>query len=57
MSPPDYETVARFAQQFGIVYFAVMFVAGIAYALRPKHAETFKRMSHLPLDHDENDHV
>ena len=33
MSGLDYETVARFAQQGGTVYFGVMFVAGVTWAL------------------------
>ncbi|MGV9006487.1 MAG: cbb3-type cytochrome c oxidase subunit 3 [Brevundimonas sp.] len=57
MSALDYETVARFAQQFGILYFAVMFVVGVGYALRPRDGETFRHLSRLPLDHDESDHV
>ena len=57
MSGLDYETVARFAQQGGTVYFGVIFVAGLVYALWPKHRETFRRLSHLPLDKDEDDHV
>lgn len=57
MSGLDYETVARFAQQGGTVYFGAIFVAGLVYALWPKHRETFRRLSHLPLDKDEDDHV
>lgn len=57
MSGLDYETVARFAQQGGTVYFGAIFIAGLVYALWPKHRETFRRLSHLPLDKDEDDHV
>lgn len=57
MSALDYETVARFAQQGGTLYFGAVFIAGIVYALRPKHRETFKRLSQLPLENDEDEHV
>lgn len=57
MSGLDYETVARFAQQGGTLYFAAIFIAGVAYALRPKHRDTFKRLSHLPLEKDEGEDV
>ena len=57
MSGLDYETVARFAQQGGTIYFGVLFFAGLAYALWPRHAETFRRLSHLPLEKDEGDDV
>ena len=57
MSGLDYETVARFAQQGGAIYFAALFIAGLVYALWPRHAETFRRLSHLPLEKDEGDDV
>ncbi|MDP3406285.1 MAG: cbb3-type cytochrome c oxidase subunit 3 [Brevundimonas sp.] len=57
MSGLDYETVARFAQQGGLIYFGVIFIAGVAYALWPRNRELFNRLSHLPLAKDEDDHV
>jgi len=57
MSGLDYETVARFAQQGGTLYFGAVFIAGLIYALWPKHREAFHRLSHLPLEKDEDDHV
>jgi cytochrome c oxidase cbb3-type subunit 4 len=57
MSGLDYETVARFAQQGGTVYFVAIFVAGLVYALWPKNREAFQRLAHLPLEDDESDHV
>ncbi|MGZ9114529.1 MAG: cbb3-type cytochrome c oxidase subunit 3 [Brevundimonas sp.] len=57
MNGLDYETVARFAQQGGTLYFGAIFIAGLIYALWPKHRETFRRLSHLPLEKDEDDHV
>jgi len=57
MSGLTYETVAGFAQQGGTIYFAVIFLAGLIYALWPKHKEAFRRLAHLPLEKDESDHV
>lgn len=57
MSALTYETVARFAQQGGMIYFGLIFLAGAAYALWPKHKEAFDRLSKLPLEEDESDHV
>ena len=57
MSALDYETVARFAQQGGTLYFGAVFIAGLVYALWPNHRETFRRLSHLPLKKDEDEHV
>lgn len=57
MSGLDYETVAKFAQQGGTLYFGAVFIAGVVYALWPKHREAFKRLSHLPLEKDEDEHV
>jgi cytochrome c oxidase cbb3-type subunit 4 len=57
MSGLTYEAVARFAQQGGLIYFGLIFLGGVAYALWPRHKETFKRLAQLPLEHDESDHV
>ncbi|WP_339914192.1 cbb3-type cytochrome c oxidase subunit 3 [uncultured Brevundimonas sp.] len=57
MSGITYEVLARFAQQFGILYFAVIFIVGIAYALRPRHSDQFRHLSQLPLDQDEGEDV
>ena len=53
MSGFSYEAVARFAQQGGTLYFAVIFIAGLIYALWPRHKEAFRRLSNLPLENDE----
>ncbi|ODT64357.1 cbb3-type cytochrome c oxidase subunit 3 [Phenylobacterium sp.] len=54
MSGLTYETVARFAQQGGLIYFGAIFLAGVAYALWPRNREAFKRLAHLPLqDHED----
>jgi cytochrome c oxidase cbb3-type subunit IV len=38
MSALSYETVARFAQQGGVIYFGVLFLGGLIYALWPRRA-------------------
>jgi cytochrome c oxidase cbb3-type subunit 4 len=53
----QYEAVARFAQQGGTVYFAVLFLGGLIYALWPRHKDAFQHLAHLPLEDDESDHV
>jgi cytochrome c oxidase cbb3-type subunit 4 len=57
MSGLSYEQVARFAQQVGTLYFVVIFLAGVVYALWPKNRQAFRDMAHLPLREDEDDHV
>lgn len=57
MSALAYEAVARFAQQAGTLYFGAIFVAGVAYALWPRHGDAFRRLSHLPLQSDEAEDV
>ena len=57
MSGLTYETVSRFAQQGGTIYFGVLFFAGCAYALWPSRKATFQKLAHLPLEDDESDHV
>ena len=57
MSGLDYETVARFAQQGGTLYFGAVFLGGLIYALWPRHKEAFQRLAQLPLEDDEIDHV
>jgi len=53
----EYETVAQFAQQAGLVYFTAIFAVALIYALWPKHKEAFRRLAHLPLEEDGSDHV
>jgi cytochrome c oxidase cbb3-type subunit 4 len=48
-----YETVARIAQQGGLVYFGLLFLAGAAHALWPAHRETFRKAARTPLEDEE----
>ncbi|WP_397415750.1 cbb3-type cytochrome c oxidase subunit 3 [Phenylobacterium sp.] len=56
MSGLSYEAVAAFAQQAGLIYFGLIFVAGVIYALRLRHRADFERLAKLPLE-DDGDHV
>lgn len=53
MSGLSYEAVARFAQQGGLVYFGLIFLAGVAYALWPSRKAEFQHAAHMPLDDEE----
>jgi len=48
-----YETVSRLVQQGGAVYFFVIFLGGVVYAMWPKKKEEFQRAARLPLDEDD----
>lgn len=47
-----YETLASFAQTWGTVYFVVIFLGAVAYALWPSNKEKFEEAANVPL-HDE----
>ena len=53
----QYEAAARFAQQGGTIYFGLLFLGGVIYALWPRHKQAFQDLARLPLDDDESDHV
>ena len=53
MSDLTYESVARFAQQGGLIYFGLIFACGVVYALWPRNREAFNRLASLPLQDDE----
>ena len=55
MNALTYESVARFAQQGGTLYFALIFIAGCAYALWPRNGEAFDRLARLPLEKEDED--
>lgn len=47
-----YETVAGFAQTWGLVYFVVLFAGVLAYALWPRNAKRFDDAAQIPLRED-----
>jgi cytochrome c oxidase cbb3-type subunit 4 len=53
MSGLSYEAVSRFAQQGGLIYFGLIFLAGMAYALRPSKKAEFQHAARMPLDDEE----
>ena len=57
MSGLTYEALASFAQQGGTIYFGLLFLAGVIYALWPRHSDAFQRLAALPLEDCEDDHV
>ena len=48
-----YETVSKFVQQGGLIYFGLMFAGGVAYALWPSHKDTFQKAASLALEDEE----
>ncbi|MBI1340859.1 CcoQ/FixQ family Cbb3-type cytochrome c oxidase assembly chaperone [bacterium] len=51
----SYETLASFAQTWGVLYFVAMFAGATAYALWPSNRDTFKRAAIAPLKEREAD--
>ena len=45
-----YETLAHFAQTWGLIYFVVMFAGVLAYALWPSNKDKFQSAAHAPLE-------
>ncbi len=52
MSAMTYETVSRLVQQGGALYFSLIFLGVVAYALWPKNRERFERAARAPLDEE-----
>lgn len=48
----SYEQVAAFAQQGGLVYFFVLFLAVIVYALWPRNKAGFDAAAQIPFRED-----
>lgn len=55
MSGMTYETIARIAQQGGSLYFMLIFLAGVAYALWPANRDAFRRAAKAPFLQDDHD--
>ena len=49
----SYETLARFAQQGGSIYFCTLFVAVMIYALWPRNRSRFDAAARIPLDEED----
>ncbi len=45
-----YETVATFAQTWGLVYFALIFALVLVYALWPGNQKQFDEAARIPLE-------
>ncbi len=49
---PTYKAVSEFAQTWGLVYFAILFVAVLVYALWPSRKKRFEEDARIPLRED-----
>ena len=49
---PSYEFFAQIAQTWGLVYFFVLFIAVLAYALWPSRQKQFDENARMPLRED-----
>jgi cytochrome c oxidase cbb3-type subunit IV len=49
----SYQSLAQFAQTWGLVYVVLIFAGALAYALWPKNQTTFDQAARLPLEDDE----
>ena len=49
---PSYEFFAQIAQTWGLVYFFVLFIAVLTYALWPSRQKQFDESARLPLRKD-----
>jgi cytochrome c oxidase cbb3-type subunit 4 len=47
-----YETVAHFAQTWGLVYMVILFAGVLVYALRPGAKKKFDHAANIPLKED-----
>jgi len=48
----NYEYFARIAQTWGLIYFIVLFIAVLAYALWPSRQKQFDESANMPLRED-----
>jgi len=49
---PTYQFFAEFAQIWGLVYFLVLFIAVLVYALWPSRQKKFDEAARVPLRED-----
>jgi cytochrome c oxidase cbb3-type subunit IV len=50
--PTDYAFFAHFAQTWGLVYFVLIFIAVLVYALWPSRQKQFDESARVPLRED-----
>ena len=50
-----YETVSDFSATWGVVYFFLLFVGVLVYALNPKSQDKFDHAANIPLKEEELD--
>jgi len=48
-----YDLIARIAQQGGLIFFGLIFLAALVHALWPPNADTFARAARMPLEEDD----
>ena len=51
----DYQTISDFAATWGLLYFVILFVVVLIYALNPKSQKTFDHAANIPLNEDDLD--
>jgi cytochrome c oxidase cbb3-type subunit 4 len=49
---PTYQAAAEFAQQWGLIYFTVVFALVLVYALWPSRKKQFEEAARIPLQED-----
>ena len=49
---PTYKDVSEFAQTWGLVYFTVIFITVLLYALWPSRKQQFDEAARIPLRED-----
>ena len=49
---PTYRAVAEFAQQWGLIYFTVVFTLVLVYVLWPSRKKQFEEAARIPLKED-----
>lgn len=47
-----YKAFAEFAQTWGLLYFVLIFLGVLVYALNPKRQKQFDEAARIPLDKD-----
>jgi len=48
----DHQTVANFAESWGLVFLFTLFAIAVAYALWPSNKKKFTKASYRPLDEE-----